>query len=158
MAQPWEKYQELLKQQNRTLSRSDFLDSDTSSDSESSKDIIDPQPSTSSGIRHSTGLGRAHVEEQDDTSDSEISDLSSTYGANDPAIQHFHKVTRNINQKFLPVDSLTMPSKKRGNSQPDTSEPFQKKKKKMHEKVNGIDVHVVRAHHRQEKQFGFLVS
>ena len=28
----------------------------------------------------------------------------------------------------------------------------------MHEKVSGIDVHVVRTHNRQEKQFGFLVS
>lgn len=174
MSEPWERYQKLLQQQNRVISRSDFLDSDSSSTTDSSSTVDNPQPSTSgtresrasnddpqpstSGLRQSTHLTN-RVEESEEDSDSDISFISSSYGSHEPAIQHFHDVTRNLSQDFLPVNSLTMPSKKRrGSTTSSTSEEPIQKKKRMSEQVMGINVHVMRAHHRQEKKFGFLVS
>ena len=73
-------------------------------------------------------------------------------------MKHFHEVTKNINQEFLPVTSLEIPGSKRQTNSLPSSEPTKKKQKTMHDQVMGIGVTVVRAHHRQEKQFGFLVS
>lgn len=178
MTEPWQNYQRLLEQQNRVLQRSDFIvDSDSSESSDSnhqqghgddpepstSGTPNDPQPSTSGTAddpKPSTSSGIQHNRTEEETSDSEISDLSSLFGNEEPAIRHFHEVTKDLNQDFLPVTSLQMPpSKRKGNSQTpsDFDEPANKKKK-MEDNVMGISVHVIRAHHRQEKKFGFLVS
>ena len=171
--EPWQNYQQLLRQQNRQLSRLDFLiDSDSSESSEiaglgnrghgeeqstsGSQNPDSPQPSTS-GVRPSTSVVRPN-QRGEETSDSEISDLSSSFGSEEPALRHFHEVTKNLDQDFLPVTSLQMPALKRKKDSKNPNEPIIKKRKTLHDEVMGIDVNVIRAHHRQEKTFGFLVS
>ena len=157
MSEPWERYQDLLRQQNRGLQRSDFLIDSDSNDSvhfgTGTQEEDDPQPSTSgvspnpstSGIKTSTreqedgpnpstsgvwpSTSSMTSAGQDQISDSEISDLSSSFGNDEPAIRHFHNVTSNLNQAFIPVTELRMPtSKKRANS-PSPQEPTKKRKK-----------------------------
>ena len=178
MSEPWERYQELLKKQGKVIQRSDFmLDSDSSESSDAADNFEigygdDPQPSTSGTQRNldnpqpSTSGTQRNLDDpqpststfaEDGNSDSEISDLSSSFGDDEPALQHFHEVTKNLNENFLPVTSLQMPAPKRKTSSPNPNEP-EKKRKKLHDDVMGIGVHVIRTHHRQEKKFGFLVS
>ena len=162
MSEPWERYQELLRRQKRDLSRSDFLiDSDSSESSEISDNDRgygdDPQPSTS-GIHLNRNNSQASTSgprpSDGEISDSDISDLSSSFGNEEPAIQHFNEVTKNVNQEFLPVTSLQMPASKRKIADSDSSEPVIKKKK-FHDHVMGIGINVIRTHHRQEKKMVF---
>ena len=184
--EPYQNYLSLLRQQNKIMNRANFIIDSDSSDSEyfgtgrqeenntQTTSGVRPNPSTSgtrnsaseeevqpstSGVRPSTS-GNRSSDGEEEISDSEISNLSS-FGTDEPAIQHFKDVTREVNQEFLPVTSLTMPTKKkRANTSPprNSYEPAKKKKKTMHSQVMGIGVDVIRAHHRQEKKIGFLVS
>ena len=130
MSEPWERYQELLKKQGKVIQRSDFiLDSDSSESSDLTGNVEighgdDPQPSTS-GTQGNLDDPQPSTSTfaEEGNSDSEISDLSSSFGSDEPALRHFHEVTKNLNEKFLPVTSLQMPASKRKTSSPNANEP-----------------------------------